>query len=425
MRLSFVIIVLLSAALFWQLTQPKSIQAKVVEVRKVLPMDVSYETMEAGSYLNSIRASMNMQNLSENTQLQSAAQAHADYLVQNDESSHDEIEGHKNFTGQRPVHRAFYAGYISTQISENLSTKNYSAKSSVDGLLSAIYHRFGFLSPSIDELGIGVTQDKTESSKSAFVYLMGNSESNRLCNENNFIGSGKYFYGVCKDEKHRIKEGTYFHALNYYKKGNPEIILYPYDGQEEVPPAFYEEVPDPLPDYTVSGFPISVEFNDRYFHKLKMHSFKLYIEDGDKVHEVSNVRIMDKESDPHNLFTMKQYALFPLERLKFDTKYRVELEYELQEEIETLVWYFHTQKPTETFHLVTQKEERLTIASGQSHIIYFRPLHGHDIIRNIQFPADVDIVFLDNNTIKLTLKSDKTDDFDIVSKTRRLHIEIQ
>lgn len=422
MRLSFVVGVLVATALFWQLMQVENTSTKEVEIRKVLPMDVPYEQMEAGSYLNSIRASMNMQNLSENTQLQDAAQAHADYLVQNDESTHDEIEGRKNFTGLRPVNRAFHAGYASTHVAENLSTKNYNAKSSVDGLLSAIYHRFAFLSPSIDEIGIGVTQDKGESSKSAFVYLMGNSESNRLCNENNFIGSGKYIYGVCKDEKYRIKEGTYFHALNYYKKGNPEIILYPYDGQEEVPPAFYEEVPDPLPDYTVSGFPISVEFNDRYFHKLKMHSFRLYIEDGE---EVNNVRIMDKESDPHSLFTAKQYALFPLERLKFDTKYRVELEYELQEEIETLIWYFHTQKPTEDFHLVTQKEEKLTIASGQSHIIYFRPLHGHDIIKNIQFPADVDIVFLDNNTIKLTLKSDKIDDFDIVSKRRRLHIEIQ
>ena len=422
MRLSFLIGILVATVLFWKLGQTESVAAKEVEIRKVLPMDVSYETMEAGSYLNSIRASMHMQNLSENTQLQSAAQAHADYLVLNNESTHDEIEGHRNFTGIKPVHRAFFAEYMSAQVSENLSTKNYSARSSVEGLLSAIYHRFGFLSPSIDEIGIGVTQDKTESSKSAFVYLMGNSESNRLCSEENFIGSGKYIYGVCKETSHRIKEKEYFRALNYYKKENPRIILYPYDGQEEVPPAFYEEVPDPLPDFSVSGFPISVEFNDHYFHKLRMHSFKLYIEDGE---EVSNVRIMDKESDPHGIFTAKQYALFPLERLKYDTKYRVELEYELQEEIETLVWYFHTKKPTETFHIVTEKNESLGIEPDRSHILYFRPLHAHDIIKNIQFPVEVDIVFLDNNTIKLTLMSDDIEDFDIVTGTRRIHIEIK
>ena len=422
MRLSFVIGVLVVAAVFWQFIQVENTSTKEVEIRKVLPMDVPYEQMEAGSYLNSIRASMQMQNLNENTQLQEAAQSHADYLVLNDEATHDEVEGHRNFTGVKPVHRAFYSGYMSTQVSENLSTKNYSARNSVDGLLSAIYHRFAFLSPGIDEIGIGVTQDKKQSSRSAFVYLMGNSESNRLCSEDNFIGSGKYIYGVCKDKTHRIKEKEYFHALNYYKKGNPQIILYPYDGQEEVPPAFYEEIPDPLPDYSVSGFPISVEFNDYYYHKLKMYSFKLYVEDGD---EVSNVRIMDKESDPHGSFTSKQYALFPLERLKFDTRYRVELAYELQEEIETIIWYFHTQKPTETFHSVTEKEQRLSIEAGRSHIIYFRPLHGHDTIKNIQFPSEVDIVFIDNNTIKLTLMSDNLDDFDIVTGTRHIHIEIK
>jgi len=306
-------------------------------------------------------------------------------------------------------------------VSENLSTKNYSAKSSVDGLFSAIYHRFGFLSPSIDEMGIGVTQDSVESSRSAFVYLMGNSESNRLCVENSFTGSGRYVYRVCKDEKHRIKEKVYLEALDYYKKSNPEIILYPYDGQEDVPPAFYEEVPDPLPDYTVSGFPISIEFNDYFLKEIKVHSFKLYV---DGAEEVTNVRFMDSDSDPHKRFSSNQYALFPLKRLEYDTAYRVELEFESKEEVETLVWYFHTQKPTETFHTVTKKEEKLTIASGQSHIIYFRPLHGHDIIKNIQFPSEMDVVFLDNNTIKLTL-GNEIDDFDIVSATRRLHIKIQ
>lgn len=139
---------------------------------------------------------------------------------------------------------------------------------------------------------------------------------------------------------------------------------------------------------------------------------------------MTNVRFMDSDSDPHKRFSSNQYALFPLKRLEYDTAYRVELEFESKEEVETLVWYFHTQKPTETFHTVTKKEEKLTIASGQSHIIYFRPLHGHDIIKNIQFPSEMDVVFLDNNTIKLTL-GNEIDDFDIVSATRRLHIKIQ
>ena len=423
MRVSFVIVVLFAAMLFWQFLEhgASSSSAKVVE-RKVLPMDVSYETMEARSYLNSIRELMQMERLAENTQLKTAAQAHADYLVLNNESAHEEITGHKNFTGIRPVERAFHAGYNSSQVSENLSTKNPNARTSVDGLLSAIYHRFGFLSPSIDQIGVGVTQDMNDSIKSAFVYLMGNSALNQLCLGRNFSGSGKYIYRVCKESEHRIKEKEFYRSLHYSKQNNPKIILYPYDGEEEVPPAFYSEIPDPLPDYEVSGFPVSVEFNDHFFKKVTLHSFKLY-EEGGK--EIKDVRLMDRSSDPHQKFTENQYALFPLHRLEYDQKYRAEVIYGVKGKKETLTWYFQTQKPTEEFHLITQKEETISIDPSKSHIIYFRPHDPHDIIKNIQFPADIDISFLDNNTIKLTLMCDEIDDFDITSDTRHLYIEVK
>ena len=423
MRISFVIVVLLVAILSWQFLEHgnNASPGEAVE-RKVLPMDVAYETMEARTYLNSIRELMRMQRLAENKQLKSAAQAHADYLVLNDESAHEEITGHKNFTGITPQERAFHAGYASSRVSENLSTKNHNARSSVDGLLSAIYHRFGFLSPDIDQIGVGVTQELKDSDKSAFVYLMGNSALNRLCRGSSFSGYGKYLYNVCKESEHRIEEKAFYNALGYTKKNNPKIILYPYDGEEEVPPAFYSEVPDPLPDYEVSGFPVSIEFNDHFFKDVALHSFKLYVEDA---LEVIDVRLMDKSSDPHQKFTENQYALFPLKRLDYDQKYRVEVIYVSEEKKERLTWYFHTQKPTEKFHLVAQKEETITIDPSQSHMIYFRPHDPYDIIKNIRFPSDVDIVFLDNNTIKLTLMSDEIDDFDIKSDTRHLHIKVK
>jgi len=423
MRLGFVMGVLLVSVLFWQFLEhwTNAPLSEVVE-RKALPMDVLYETMEARTYLNSIRELMQMQRLAENEQLSSAAQAHADYLVLNDESAHEEIMAHKNFTGVTPVERAFYAGYASSQVSENLSTKNHNARSSVDGLLSAIYHRFGFLNPGIDQIGVGVTQELKDSDKSAFVYLMGNSELNRLCTGPSFIGSGKYIYGVCKESEHRIKEREFYKVLQYSKQNNPKIILYPYDGEKEVPPAFYSEVPDPLPDHEVSGFPISVEFNDHFFKNVTLRSFKLYVEGGE---EVRDVRLMDKSSDPHQKFTSNQYALFPLQRLDYNQKYRAEVTYVSKGKKETLIWYFYTQKPTEEFHLITQKEETISIESGKSHIVYFRPHDPHDIIKNIQFPVDIDIKFLDNHTIKLTLMSDEIDAFDITSDTRHLHIEVK
>ncbi len=423
MRLSFMIIVLFAAVIFWKvLDYGVNAAPQELIIRKVLPMDVPFERMEARTQLNRIREAMNMNTLMQNDNLNSAAQAHADYLVANSESSHYEIEGYKNFTGIEPFERVFHAGYNASHVSENLSTQHHNAKSSMDGLFSAIYHRFGFLSQNIDEIGVGVTQNEQDSDKSAFVYVMGNSELNRLCAGKGFNGVGKYVYKVCENSEHRIAEKNFSKAVNYNKKMNPEIIIYPYDGQEDVPPAFYSEVPDPLPDHEVSGFPISIEFNDYFFKDVQLHSFKLFKHERD---EVVNVRLMDHSSDPHQKFNDKQYALFPLERLEYDTEYSAEVEYRSNNKTEKLTWTFRTQIPTEELHIITQKEGSIEIESGKSHIIYFKPLDAHDIVKNIQFPTTVDIQFIDNNTLKLTLMSDGTDSFDIVSDTRVLHIEVK
>ncbi len=422
MRLSFVVVVLFVALFFWQVFEYRAdASPREVEIRKALPMDVSFEKIQARTQLNSIRQAMQMQVLIQNDNLSSAAQAHADYLVQNNESSHDETEGHSNFTGIQPVDRAFDAGYQSSYINENLSTKNNTAQSSVDGLFSAIYHRFAFLDPSIDEIGVGVTQNPTESEQSAFVYLMGNNKLNRLCTHENFRGVGKYIYKVCKESKHRIDEKLFRKAIDNNKRNNPQIILYPYDGQDEVPPAFYAEIPDPLPDHEVSGFPVSVEFNDFYFKEIELDSFKLFTEGGE---EIDTVQLMDKNSDPHQRFTTNQFALFPLERLEYDSRYRAEIIYHSKNKKEVLSWHFRTQKPTEELYIITQKEESIKIKSNKSYLIYFRPIDPHDIVKNIQFPSIVVVQFTDNNTLKVTVMSDELDHFDIVSDTRILHVEI-
>ena len=422
MRIGFAFMVILAALLFYRFMDIAATASPhhVIE-KQALPMDVSFEKIQARTAVNSIREAMQMQTLSQNEQLHTAAQAHADYLVLNHESSHNEIEGHRGFTGTRPVDRAFYAGYNASYVSENLSGKNPNAQSSVDGLFSAIYHRFGFLNPGIDEIGVGVTQDEENTQNSAFVYVMGNSELNRLCSVKSFNGFGKYVYRVCREKEHRIAEKKFHKAQNYNKQNNPKILLYPYDGQSEVPPAFYSEIPDPLPEYEVSGFPISIEFNDYFFKKVQIDSFKLFKND----EEVSNVLLMDKQNDPNMKFTDKQVALFPLERLEYDTTYRAVVVYRANGKREKIMWEFSTKRPTEILHIVSKKEEEIIIAAGRSHLIYFRPLDAHDVVKNVQFPSTVDIMFLDNNTFKLTLNDESIRNFDIVSDSRILHVKVR
>jgi len=420
-RIVFIFLTLLAALLSYHIMDSMAIASSMhVIERQALPMDVPFERLQARTALNTIREAMHMQTLSGNVQLDNAAQAHADYLVLNSESAHNEIEGHKHFTGIQPRDRAFYAGYNTGYVSENLSSGNVNAQSSVDGLFSAIYHRFGFLNPAIDEIGVGVSQDKQNSQNSAFVYVMGNSELNSLCLKKSFNGFGKYIYKVCKEKDHRIAEKKFRQAQRYNKQNNPRIILYPYDGQTEVPPAFYAEVPDPLPDHEVSGFPMSIAFNDHYFKEVVMESFKLF----KSGKEVTNVLLMNKENDPHKRFTDKQYALFPLKRLEYDTKYSVVVKYSVKGKHEKIMWTFRTKRPTEELHVITKKEETIHIGAGKSYIIYFRPLNAHDIVKSMQFPDTVDITFVDNNTFKLTLNDENIKRFDIVTDTRILHVKV-
>ena len=421
MRIGFVVIVSVLAVLFWKFSSTElHSAAKEVELRKILPMDISYESMEARNQLNAIREAMGLNRLEHNDALTLAAQAHADYLVANQEDSHYEVEGHKKFTGVRPVDRALHANYASSSVSENLSTKNHSAQESIDGLFSAIYHRFGFLSVNIDEVGVGLSQNKENSDQSAFVYLMGNSILTSLCHGKSFSGHGKYYYKMCKDEKHRISEKAYVKAQGSVQQFNPNIVLFPYDGQKEVSPVFYSESPDPLPDYEVSGFPVSISFNDYFFDKVSVHTFKLF--NAQNV-EVENVRFMDKSSDPHARFTDKEFALFPLERLDYATKYRAEVAYSHKGKEAQISWTFTTKVPTEKFYVIESNEESISLQANGTYVIYFKPKHASDILKNVQFPANIDLVFLDNNTIKITI-NDESGSFDIQFKSKVLHVTV-
>ncbi|CAA6803003.1 MAG: putative periplasmic protein [uncultured Sulfurovum sp.] len=408
-------------ALLWQMSGANApLVQKGIILRELPPMDVSSEKSEAHFRLNTIRKSMKMNPLIINDKLALAAQAHANYLVENQNHSHYQTSGKKYFTGVKPKDRTIYANYESTMVSENLSTRSHSAKRSIEGLFSAIYHRFGFLNPSIDEIGVGVAQNKEETQQSAFVYVMGNSNLVDLCQKKSFNGFGKYIYNVCKKDEHRVDTGSYARANNIHKQYNPKIITYPFSNEKDVPTVFYEESPDPLPDYAVSGFPISVEFNDYFFDDVELDSFTLYNSNGS---EITNVRLMDSQNDPNQRLSDKQFVLFPLERLNYNSRYRVEVEYSAKGQSTKLSWHFDTTVLHEKLHTITKNEETLSLTSKTSHILYFKPLHHKDILTNVQFPADLDVTFLDNNTLRVSINKN-TNDFDILSNNKIVHVKV-
>ena len=419
MRMGFVVIVLVVAGWFWQTIDgiSKANRTERVVVQQPVMEDVAYEQHRAFDYVSETRETMGLNGLTPNTLLERAAQSHADYLVAHHASSHFETEGKRYFSGVSPMDRAAYAGYASLRVSENLSTHHHSAKASVEGLFSAIYHRFAFLDPQIDEMGVGVTQDAAVGNNSAFVYLMGNSRVRVLCEEESFRGQGKYVYKVCLDPKHRIRAKAFERALQHQQRENPRLILYPYDGQEEVTPVFYDESPDPLPESEVSGFPVSVAFNPSFFPKVSEVSLRLY--KGDK--EVPG-HFMEKENDPHGRFSALQFALFPEERLAYNTRYRVLLQYRYKDEMQQQIWHFSTTQIEEPLYVITQAEQTVRIKAGSSCVLYFKPENAHDLLGSIHYPQRVSVLFLDHNTLRLSLLSNDADDLVIETGSRRVKV---
>jgi uncharacterized protein YkwD len=423
MRKGFVLSVLAGALMVWQWVGYRAeATPHVPRIVKHQPMeDIRYELSNAFERLNLIREAMGMPIMQESEPLRKAAQAHADYLVAHHLSTHFEESSRSGFSGAKPVDRALRGGYSARFVGENLSTKSKNARESVDGLFSAIYHRFGFLNLAFDEVGIGITQDPNDAHNSAFVYLMGNSEVSRLCGTKNFRGAGRYVQGACADTHHRIEAKAYQRARSEIKSRNPKIVLYPYDGQTDVPPAFYDEDPDPLPNYDVSGFPVTVEFNDRYFRKVELVSFRLYEQGG---REVKSVRLLDKHNDPQHELTRRQFALMPLERLKYATTYRAEVTYRHKRKTNTIAWSFTTRKPTETLKVLRQKDTTISLRPGRDYWLYFVPQDGHDVLGTMRFPGDLYFEFVDQNTIRIVLGPERTRGFEIVGSGRRVRIEI-
>lgn len=90
----------------------------------------------------------------------------------------------------------------------------------------------------------------------------------------------------------------------------------------------------------MTGNPVSIAFSEQS-PPVKMRSFKLYQD----TKEIRDVKILDKDNDPNRLLTERQFALFPLQPLEYDTDYRAVFEYRQNGKNRTAEWTFSTQNP--------------------------------------------------------------------------------
>jgi hypothetical protein len=357
--------------------------------------------------LNNIRVNAGMIALSNNNYLNDSAYNHAYYLDKNNFVSHYESDKYPYFTGVTPSNRAVYAGFKSTIIGENLSVGQDSEYFSLKGLMSAIYHRFGFLDFSINTIGYG-------KQNLSYVYDMGNIDLNNLCYGDSFEERGRsYYINVCADATFKIETNIYDDTKDKTINANPSYVVYPYANELNVTTSFYDETPDPLPTYDVSGYPISIEFNKNKYNmdSFSINSFIIY-DDNNNVLELAadykdSNTILSKENDINNIyFNDYQFVIFPKNRLEYNTHYNVEFSYIYNGETKLIKWGFTTEKLD---NMITYNNSTLNIESNKKYYLYIPPEDKNDIYNRFSttciYYANVDMEFFDKNTLSVNILS--------------------
>lgn len=280
--------------------------------------------------LNFWRRQAGLQNLTVQPELQKAAQKHAQYLTKDPDGHDERNRSNPHFSGSTPQDRATAAGYIAP-IAENLTIANFarSGRRSVDGLMTALYHRLSLLTPEHDEAGTAWARGKY----SAFVVKQSSSHDRELCEQMPKLDGKRYVLTTqCGGKEVQI-------GLNEPLPTHGDAVKFPiganidpsYDGKEE---------PNPMPEYGKTGNPISIAFHGKHDDDIEMLSFKLFAPTG----EISKTKILTAQNDPNRQLHKTEFALFPIEVLEFDTTYRVEFAYRAGGQNHTETWQFKTRK---------------------------------------------------------------------------------
>jgi len=369
---------------------------------------------DAVAYLNEYRRGSGLSGLKPNQILSQAAKNHADYSAQNEYMGHDETAVRAKFSGATPADRALAVGYKSTLVLENIAYKS-DFKEAVDGLFSAIYHRFAFLNLSVDEVGYALaSKDKFN----AFVFEMGNSRLNAFCARGaSDTGAGRFYTNVCADKNLKIKDAKFD---NFTGSSKP-FVKFP--DATAVTPYFSGEIPDPFPECKITANPVSIEFNANA-GEVKFKDFEIF-KDGRKI---QNLHVITSANDINSKFSSKQFAAFSREVFDFGAQYDVVFSYEQAgarnqsaqnagAQVKQIKWSFKTKTPQNPY-FDARDGDVLGVDADKTYEIFFRPKDCNDVIKryDYKYPKSLspDIKQDGTNTLSVNLSGLKGDSLEIL-----------
>ena len=359
-------------------------------------------SQDALKYLNEIRQHTGLVKFKSNKKLDRAAKSHANYLVRQQKHGHYEKKGRAGFTGKTPSDRVLKAGYLSRVVMENVTENAKDYRHSIDILMAAIYHRFVFLNFDNNEIGIGrASTSRKRKVRSAFVYNTGSSEVVKLCKQFHLMENNSYYLqNICKDPDKMIAQDLYVQKQNKMRKKHKKLVLYPYPDAQNVLPVFYTENPHPLPGSKVSGYPVTVQFNPLFYEKVTLKKFRLFDAKGKRI---TKVKILTHKSDKNHRLSKLQFALMPLKRLEYGTRYRVEFEVVADGKKIKKSWHFKTKTPKGKVYKITKKTTRLKVKRGEHIVLYFEPRSNKDVLDCISYTHKLHIICEDQNTLLFTI----------------------
>jgi uncharacterized protein YkwD len=263
--------------------------------------------LDGYNWLNYRRAQLGLSVLARNSQVDTAALGHSNYLRLNNTVSHDQTVGAPGFTGVNLTNRLSAVGYGlggGHAIGEVISaTTNTSGFYQVEELITAIYHRFVMFEPIFKEVGTGATT----------------------------VANGYTYFTADLTATNGLGPGI----------GAGRLVNYPINNQTNVPTTFFSdtESPDPVPNQNDVGYPISVHADSgRGGAGVVVRSFTVAPRGGSAL----NTLLLSSATDSRTSSSVA--AIIPLTPLRRSTVYDVSFDGSVNGVAAPRTWSFTTRQ---------------------------------------------------------------------------------
>ena len=273
-------------------TPPAPAPTAPIAAQLTVPTPVGYDAdrLAAFNRLNEIRLSAGLGMLAQNTEMDQAAQAHAQWMITNDSFTHDEVSGTPGFTGENWARRDEAFGYVPVEGGEVMFV-GASGEDGVDGLVNMVYHRALMLAFEPVDVGVGWSGQRAAGFTEPLVVDI-------------------------------TRPGTDI-VRGLGQSAQPSIhgaCIWPIDGARGVPLALGSEIPNPVPtqDVTTLGTPVSITVDES-----KAISAAQFTLTNSATGVVVATQPLTNKNDPNFLTPESYIAAIPLARLSPNTTYQV------------------------------------------------------------------------------------------------------